>query len=207
MPTADLRRDHPGPWERATRHPFLLGVRDGTLAPGAFDTWLVQDAHYVADLLTFQARLLARAPRAAQAVLAAGAVALVEELDWFAELAGRRGLDLTAPRLPATTAYGELLRRLDGADVPAALTALWAVERVYLDAWTAAAPGAREYAEYVAHWTTPGFAAYVDGLAAAADALGGRHDDVVLAVLDAEVAFWDMALGDGAVPAIPPGPR
>jgi thiaminase/transcriptional activator TenA len=195
VPTSDLRRDHPVPWERATRHPFLLGVRDGTLAAGAFDTWLVQDAHYVADLLRFQARLLARAPRPAQAVLAAGAVALVEELDWFEELAVRRGLDLRAPRLPATTAYAGLLKRLDAADVSTALTALWAVERVYLDAWTVASPAVPGYAEYVEHWTTPGFAAYVDGLAAAADALGGRHDDVVLAVLDAEVAFWDTALG------------
>ncbi len=193
MPTSDLLRDHPAAWERATRHPFLLGVRDGTLPAGAFDTWLVQDHHYVADLLRFQARLLARAPRPAQAVLAGGAVALVEELAWFEELAGRRGLDLGAPRLPATAAYGELLERLDTAAVPAAVTALWAVERVYLDAWTAAAPGAPEYAGYVAHWTAPGFAGYVDGLAAAADALGGRHDAVVLEVLDAEVAFWDTA--------------
>ncbi|MGY1741535.1 MULTISPECIES: thiaminase II/PqqC family protein [unclassified Blastococcus] len=199
MPTSDLVRDHPDAWRRATHHRFLLGVRDGTLPPGAFETWLVQDAHYVADLLRFQARLLARAPRPAQAVLAAGAVALVEELAWFEELAGRRGLDLGAPRLPATTAYAELLRRLDGADVPEALTALWAVERVYLDAWTVAAPGAEGYAEYVAHWTAPGFAAYVDGLAGAADALGGRHDDVVLAVLDAEVAFWAMAVDDAAL--------
>ena len=193
MPTSDLLRDHPSAWERATRHPFLLGVRDGTLPAGAFDTWLVQDHHYVGDLLRFQARLLARAPRPAQAVLAGGAVALVEELAWFEELAGRRGLDLAAPRLPATAAYAALLERLDAAAVPAAVTALWAVERVYLDAWTAAAPGAPEYAGYVEHWTAPAFAGYVDGLAAAADDLGGRHDDVVLEVLDAEVAFWDTA--------------
>ena len=56
--------------------PFLDGVRDGTLPPAAFDRWLAQDALFVADLLRFQARLLARAPRPAQAVLAAGAVAL-----------------------------------------------------------------------------------------------------------------------------------
>nr|WP_204261398.1 TenA family transcriptional regulator [Blastococcus saxobsidens] len=194
-------RDHAGAWERATRHPFLLAVRDGSIRTGAFDTWLVQDARYVADLLRFQARLLARAPRPAQAVLAAGAVALVEELAWFEELAGRRGLDLDVPRLPATAAYAELLDRLDAAEVPAALTALWAIERVYLAAWTAAAPGAPEYAGYVAHWTTSGFAGYVDGLAAAADALGGRHDAVVLEVLDAETAFWDMAMGDGSLGA------
>ncbi|RBY88726.1 TenA family transcriptional regulator [Blastococcus sp. TF02A-26] len=195
MPVSDLLRDHPDAWAHATGHRFLLGVRDGDLPAGAFDTWLVQDRHYVADLLRFQARLLARAPRPAQAVLAAGAVALVEELDWFEDVAARRGLDLDAPRLPATAAYAELLERLDGADVPSALTGLWAIERVYLDAWTVASPGAPEFAEFVAHWTTPGFAGYVSALGDAADALGGRHDDVVLAVLEAEVAFWDTAVG------------
>ncbi|MGY1746268.1 thiaminase II/PqqC family protein [Blastococcus sp. SYSU D00695] len=203
MPVSDLLRDLPGAWERATAHPFLLGVRDGALPAGAFDTWLVQDHHFVGDLLRFQARLLARSPRPAQAVLAAGAASLVAELDWFEELAVRRGLDLGGPRLPATAAYAELLARLDAAGVPAALAGLWAVERTYLDAWAVAAPGAPEYAECVAHWTAPGFADYVGGLAAAVDALGGRHEEVVAEVLAAEVAFWDMALdparGGGAL--------
>jgi thiaminase len=70
-------------WSAATRHPFLEAVREGTTTDSAFDRWLVQDALFVGDLLTFQARLLARAPRAAQAVLAGGCVALVAELDWF----------------------------------------------------------------------------------------------------------------------------
>ena len=56
MPTSDLLRDHPDAWDRATRHQFLLGVRDGSLPAGAFDTWLVQDARYVADLLRFRLR-------------------------------------------------------------------------------------------------------------------------------------------------------
>src|SRR6476646_11894272 len=74
-------------WTAATHHPFLEAVRDGTITDSAFDRWLVQDALFVADLLTFQARLLARAPRAAQPVLAGGCVALVAELDWFEEQA------------------------------------------------------------------------------------------------------------------------
>ncbi|MDK3255060.1 hypothetical protein [Blastococcus capsensis] len=60
---------HAGAWSGATAHPFLHAVRDGTVPEPAFDTWLVQDARFVADLLRFQARLLARAPRPAQAVL------------------------------------------------------------------------------------------------------------------------------------------
>ncbi|MGY1666877.1 thiaminase II/PqqC family protein [Geodermatophilus sp. SYSU D00696] len=193
MPVADLLARHAGAWGRATRHPFLDAVRDGTLPPAAFDTWLVQDAHFLADLLRFQARLLARAPRPAQGVLAGGCVALVEELDWFARVADGRGLDLAAPRLPETIAYGDLLYRLDAADVGTALTALWAVERAYLDAWRSARPGVEPYREFVEHWTVPGFASYVAGLETAADAAGPPDEAVFLEVAAAEAAFWGMA--------------
>ena len=182
-------------WSAATRHPFLVGVRDGTLAEAAFDAWLVEDSHFVSGLLRFQARLLARAPRPAQAVLAGGLVALVDELAWFEEQAAVRGLDLGTPALPATAAYAQLLERLDAADVGTALTALWAIERAYLDAWSHARPGAAEYRTFVEHWTLPAFAEYVAGLATAADAVPAPDPDAVVAeVVAAEAAFWQMAV-------------
>ena len=189
----ELPERHPEQWAAATRHPFLDGVRDGTLPAAVLDTWLVQDAAFVADLLRFQSRLLARAPRPAQRVLAEGALALVDELDWFEQLAAGRGLDLSAPPLPATTAYAALLDDLDAAPYADAVGCLWVVERVYLDAWSAAAPGAGDCAALVEHWTAPGFTAYVEGLEAAADAAGGPDDRRVAEVLDREAAFWDVA--------------
>jgi thiaminase len=199
VPVADLLQSLAAQWRAATDHAFLTGVRDGTVSREAFDAWLVQDAHFVADLLWFQARLLARAPASARAVLAGGAVALVEELAWFDEQAAARGLVVGAPRAPATEEYAALLRRLDAADPGVALAALWAIERVYLDAWSGAAPGAAEYSAFVAHWTTPGFATYVAELERAADAVpgigpAGEAADVVAGVLAAERAFWDMAV-------------
>jgi thiaminase len=188
----DLLSEHADDWARATRHPFLTAVRDGTLPDGAFDTWLVQDARFVADLLAFQARLLARAPRPAQAVLAAGAVSLVAELDWFEQQAAVRELDLAAAPRPATTEYAALLQRLDTADVGSALTALWTIERTYLDAWSHAAPGTPALREFVEHWTVPGFAGYVADLETAADA--APDAEVFAEVVAAEIAFWDMAL-------------
>jgi formylaminopyrimidine deformylase / aminopyrimidine aminohydrolase len=193
VPVADLLARHADAWGRATRSPFLDAVRDGTLPEASFDTWLVQDAHFLGDLLRFQARLLARAPRSAQAVLADGCVALVTELDWFGRVAAERDLDLAAPQLPATIAYGDLLYRLDVADVATALTALWAVERAYLDAWSGARPGADRYRPFVEHWTTPGFAGYVAALEAAADAAGPADDATFLEVAGAEAEFWGMA--------------
>ncbi len=179
-------------WTAATRHPFLDAVRDGTIAEAAFNRWLVQDALFVADLLTFQARLLARAPRPAQGVLAGGCVALVDELAWFADQAARRGIALGPSALPATLAYRELLVRLDTMPVDAALTALWVIEKVYLDAWSSAVSSTSPLREFVEHWTTPGFGAYVDALGELAKP--DDHVDVVAEVLTLEVAFWDMAL-------------
>jgi thiaminase len=179
-------------WTAATRHPFLDTVREGTITDLAFDRWLGQDALFVGALLTFQARLLARAPRPAQAVLAEGCVALVAELDWFEVQAARRGIDLGQPALPATLAYGELLLRLDAAPYDAAVTALWVLERVYLLAWASAASSTSPFGEFVEHWTAPGFAGYVDALGELASLAG--QDDLVSDVLTHEVAFWDMAL-------------
>jgi thiaminase/transcriptional activator TenA len=199
---ADLPRRHEASWARATRHQFLKAVNDGALPAAAFDLWLAQDYRFVADLLRFQARLLGRAPRSAQAVLAAGAAGLVEELAWFEQQAATRRIDLAMNPLPATVAYGRLLERLDAADVPAALAMLWTVERVYLDAWSYAAPGAQAYRDFVAHWTTPQFAAYVGALETAADdalrdAAGFDLDASFTDVVEAEVRFWDMGMGRG----------
>ena len=211
MPIVDLPLRYAATWNKATRHPFLLAVRDGTASEAAFETWLVQDHHFVSDLLGFQRRLQARAPRHAQAVLAGGVVALVDELGWFEKQAAARRLDLDTPAVPATAAYAALLGRLQDADVAVALAALWAIERVYLDAWSFAAPGAPAYRDFVAHWTTPQFAAYVDALEQTADgALGiageGPVLDAVFAeVVAAECRFWDTAVGDTAVGDTAPG--
>jgi thiaminase/transcriptional activator TenA len=193
MTVSDLLVRHEARWLGATQHSFLSAVRDGSIPEPRFHTWLAQDYLFVADLLWFQARLLARAPRHAQAVLAGGVSALVDELNWLEQHAAARGLDPDAAPLEATSDYRRLLERLDGAPFAEALTALWLLERAYLDAWSHAAPGAPAYRDFVAHWTAPEFAAYVDALQAAADESpdGAAFDEVV----EAERRFWEMAYG------------
>lgn len=190
--TTSVVRMHDSLWTAATQHPFLDAVREGSISAEAFDRWLVQDVLFVTDLLTFQARLLARAPRRAQEVVAGGCVALVAELDWFEAKAAERSLSLGSDPLPATLAYRQLLTRLDAAPADAATTALWAIEKVYLLAWSHAKSGDSPFAEFVEHWTVPEFAAYVEGLEQVADP--DTHSDLVRDVLEHEIAFWDMAL-------------
>ena len=56
MKPADLLAHHADAWHAATHHQFLDAVRDGSLAPNIFATWLVQDYLFVLDELTCQAR-------------------------------------------------------------------------------------------------------------------------------------------------------
>lgn len=187
----------PDGWAAAVRHPFLAGVRDGRLPVPAFEAWLVQDYLFVADLAGFQARLLTRAPAAARPVLLDGLAGLVAELGWFGEEAERRGVRLGTRRAPVTSAYGALLTDLLTAPFAVGMTALWALEQVYLEAWRYAAPGAEPYRSCVEHWTTPEFAAYAGALREAADAalaaVPDRHQvaSATASVLALECRFWD----------------
>jgi len=202
----ELVQRHAEAWRKATRHPFLDGVRDGGLPEGAFEAWLVQDYLFVSDLLVFQSRLLARAPRPAQAVIIGGLVALEEELGWFEGLAADQGLALDVSRHPTTAAYRDLLSDLEDRSYPAGIVALWAAERAYLDAWRGAAPGHADYRPFVEHWTVPAFAGYVAGLEETVDdALDGATgeeregaEEAFLAVARLERDFWGMAFAGGA---------
>ena len=205
METSRLLDHHQEEWREATHHSFLEAVSEGSFPAGSFEAWLAQDYLFASDLLVFQARLLARTPRPAQAVVAGGLVAIEAELSWFEEKARERGLDLETPRHPTTVAYRDLMTILEGEPYPVAVTALWAIEQAYLEAWRGAAPGYPDYREFVEHWTTEEFAGYVAGLREAADAALETADEderkqaeaAFLEVARLEREFWEMAWSGG----------
>ena len=205
METSKLLDRHPADWQEATRHLFLEAVAKGTFSAGAFESWLVQDYLFVSDLLVFQARLLARTPRPAQAVISGGLVAAEAELGWFEQKAAERALDLDARRHPTTAAYRAFMVALEREPYPVATTALWAIEQAYLEAWQGAAPGHPDYREFVDHWTTQEFAEYVAELQKAADtalktAGEGERRQAKAAFLEVarlERDFWEMAWSGG----------
>ncbi|MBV9228472.1 MAG: TenA family transcriptional regulator [Chloroflexi bacterium] len=197
-PTHLLER-HSASWLAATRHPFLDAAREGTLAPRIFAAWLVQDYLFVTDEFAFQAYLLPRAPRSAQALLAGSLVALEAELSWFEEQAQRQKLSLEAVHHPVTAAYGTFLRKLEREPYPVAMTALWAIERAYLEAWASAAPGHPKYRQFIEHWANPAFAKFVAELERAAttaletERVDKEAEAVFLEVARLELDFWEMA--------------
>lgn len=187
----ELIARHPVAWAAATQHPFLDGIRDGSLARQRFRRWLDADHAFLQDLLRFQAQLLEDAPEPDRPVLADGLGALEAELAWFEAQAGALGLDLEGRPHPTVRAYREHLERLGAAGYASALTGLWTLERAYLDAWTGAQPGAGDYRRFVEHWTTPEFGAYVARLGEAV-ALAGADEAAFLATADLEARFWEI---------------
>ena len=198
-----LLERHGDLWRQATQHPFLDGIRDGTLPGEALDTWLAQDYLFVTTALQAQADLLARAPRADQALLIGGLAALESELTWFETHLRSRDLDLAAPLTVTGRAYGDFLRVMAAGPYPAGIVVTATLERAYLEAWSGARPGAPAYCEFVEHWTTDAFRAYIDALVAAADnALSAASPHERVGAEEAfiwtaryERDFWQMAFG------------
>jgi thiaminase/transcriptional activator TenA len=203
MTTEDLIRGEAELWHAATHHPFLDEVREGTLQPASFARWLSQDHHFAVALTRAEARYLATAPREDFELLAGGVQAMVAELEWFERKASERDLALNVPLHSTARAYVDYLHALSYQPYSVQLTALWALERAYLEGWRTALPGAPAFREFVERWTNEAYAAYVGGLEAAANralARGGEAErEAFRWVARYERAFWAMAYGDGDV--------
>jgi formylaminopyrimidine deformylase / aminopyrimidine aminohydrolase len=200
--TADaLVSRHTSAWQAATVHPFLAGVRDGSLPADSFDRWLAQDHLFAQTLVRAQSLIAATAPFTDIGLLAGGVVATVGELGWFEEMAARRGVVLDVPMHPATRAYCDFLLALTYCGYPAQITAIWAPERTYLESWQGARPGAQPYQEFVTRWTTDGFRSYVGDLQTSVgrqlEACVGEQareaEDAFFWVTHHERNFWNMA--------------
>ncbi len=200
MTTQELIQADARLWRAATHHAFLDEVRDGTLAPAAFARWLAQDYHFGVALTRTEARILACAPREDLELLAGGVQVMVAELDWFERKASEREVDLNVSLHRTARAYIDYLHGLTYEPYSVQLTALWALERAYLEGWRTALPGAPAFREFVEHWTNDAYAAYVDALEAGANRVlamdANAEREAFRWVARYEQAFWQMAYGD-----------
>lgn len=182
---------------RPEDHPFVHAAADGTLAPEAFDRWLVEDHHFVVGFRRFLARLVELAPdEDARDLLAAAQVPLQAELDLFRAEAGKRGLDLGAEPSPTTLGYTSFLLAAPADGWPVALTVLYGAEKAYFDAWSvvrATAERSSPYWSFIDNWSSPAFGAWVDDLAALVDRLAPDPavDRALERVVRFELRFWD----------------
>ncbi len=180
-------------WDLGTRAAFLDAVGDGTLPEEAFNRWLVQDYQFVKGFTAFAALTAAKTPRPGQSVLIAGLSAIDQELDWFEEHAGSRGLDLDVDPHPVCRRYVDFLTRAGYSEPFEVLLAIFfGVEVAYTVAWgelEARGP----YAEFIERWTHPEFQGYVRSLLGLAEEhRHPRQQELFDEVMRHEHDFWRM---------------
>lgn len=204
MKTRDLISKHESVWRDAVVHPFLDECATASIAPASFNRWLVQDRMFVVAFSRFAANMLQECPPAHMDALMGGLTALRDELEWFAQKAGQRGLRFDVPQLPACAEYIDFMRSLYAEPYAAKATAFWAIEKAYNDAWSRPGVMAPPYDEFSSRWGSDGFTAYVELLARQADDALSVADagDLFIAerafldVARLEKDFWQMAYAD-----------
>ncbi|KAI0312280.1 hypothetical protein OF83DRAFT_1146899 [Amylostereum chailletii] len=216
------------PYAAATRHPFLTAAGTQTLPPSRLALWLAQDRIYAAHAYpSFVGRLIASIPWSKHPTdsseearnertlktLVYALQNVVREVGFFDALGGRWGFQVTQwKERKATRDYtAEMGSVAARGDVFEGLVFLWAMEKVYLDAWTyvrstfeeTMGKGVAEVsdsaiASLAANWTSPEFIAFVDDLAGLVDSFGvargsarwARAESLWGRVVELEAEFW-----------------
>ncbi|XP_078438619.1 heme oxygenase-like, multi-helical [Wolffia australiana] len=205
--------EHRGMYDRATAHPFILNIRDGTIDVSSFKRWLEQDYIFVRAFVPFVASLLLKASRESNEeedveIILGGMAALHEELRWFKTEAAKWDLLLgNIIPLSATQEYCRFLKGLEEPEVnyAMAMVAFWTMETVYQESFSLClGTGSKtppELLETCLRWGSPSFKIYCASLRRIAERCLDKAQDISLLnaeavfqrVLQLEVNFWDMS--------------
>ncbi len=188
-------------WLGATVHPFLQQCHSGTIQHSQFNTWLVQDYLFVVEFTRFVARVLANAPTDHFDVILGGLSALKDELNWFKDKATSRQLNLETKPQPACRQYCNYLEMVSDMPYAVQVTALWAIELAYNQAWQLPGIMPQPYTEFADRWGNPNFTEYVKLLEQLADEAMSKSsqdaqfqaESVFLEISTKEKDFWEMA--------------
>jgi thiaminase/transcriptional activator TenA len=199
-----------GVYDAILAHPFLAGLTDGSLPPGAFGFYVLQDALYLRRYGQALAAVGSRAPTAAQTAMfarhAAGALEVEQTL--HASLLADLGIDpasaARAEPAPANLAYTSYLLATAGfgsyaEGVGAVLPCYWIYWEVGKELTRRGSPDPR-YQRWIDLYGSEEFGAVVREVLAVADELGpglppAERDRVrrhFLVSSRYEWMFWDM---------------
>ncbi|MFQ5879959.1 MAG: TenA family protein [Dehalococcoidia bacterium] len=192
-------------WQASVAHPFVQEMAAGTLPKEKFGFWVQQDYLFVADARKFLGLLLARAEdEEIYRRLTQFLAGLELELELFRTYARDNNLSLTLAMAPVCRGYADfMLARAALGSFDEAMTALYAAEKAYYDAWRTVRDRTSPqgpYARWIANWSSDAFRQWVDWLAAALDRLTAGKPETELARLEKiflttaryEYLFWDM---------------
>lgn len=199
----------------ATRHPFILSIRDGEVDHSAFRRWLAQDYLFVRAFVPFVASVLLKASKESDNisdvdVILGGLAALSDEIGWFKKEASKWNVDLEniVPQ-KANQEYCRYLESLMDPEVEyaVAVAAFWAIEAIYQESFAHCleqdSKTSAELKETCKRWGNEGFKQYCLSLKEiakrrlenAADDVKSKAEVSFLQVLEFEVNFWNMSSG------------
>ncbi|MEM6251643.1 MAG: TenA family transcriptional regulator [Cyanobacteria bacterium P01_D01_bin.156] len=196
-----LLRQYPEQWQTAIKHPFLEQCQKGTILPHQFNTWLVQDYHFVVEFTRLAASLLQAAPVEHFDLILGGITVLKEELAWFHAKAKDRNLDLNQPLQQTCQTYCKFMQDLAQQSYPVQATGFWAIELAYNQGWQSHSPMPEPYTEFADRWGNAAFTAYVQQLEQQANSVLATADNntqteaekAFITVANLEKEFWQMA--------------
>jgi len=192
-------------WRAMAAHPFVRGVADGTLPDAAWRAWVQQDRAFVLEERRVAGALRALGPPPVLERLCEQLeAALAQEAAAFAAEAGRLGFPAEVEPWPICLGYTAYLLEAARDGLLEGLTALFGVERAYLDTWTAVRASSdpdSPYQAWIQNWTSEEFRAFVGDLGRVLDELAGAPPPALAARLQTrfarvarfELAFWEMA--------------
>ncbi|XP_016490173.1 putative bifunctional TENA-E protein [Nicotiana tabacum] len=200
----------------ATRHPFTLSIRDGSVDLSAFKRWLGQDYIFVRAFVPFVASLLLKSWKESDddsdiEVILGGVAALNDEISWFKREASKWNVLLSSivPQ-KANLEYCRFLESLMSPEVEytVAVTAFWAIEVVYQESYAhCLADGSKtseELKKTCQRWGNDDFGQYCRSLQDIANRrlekspedIISKAEAIVIRVLEYEVEFWNMSRGE-----------
>ncbi|KAL5065512.1 hypothetical protein RYX36_027249 [Vicia faba] len=210
-------RKHRSVYNSATKHPFILSIRNGTVQSHSFKTWLAQDYLFIREFLPFNASVMIKACKESDdsdddvEVILGGIASLNDDISWFKREANKWDIHLSevVPQ-KANKDYCRLLESLMSSDVEysVALTALWACGVVYQESLAyCIEEGSKtplEWKKICEKWGTEGFGQYCQSLQKmvdrrllkASDEEVKKAEVVFLRILEHEVEFWNMSCGN-----------
>ncbi|KAK7462697.1 hypothetical protein VKT23_007285 [Stygiomarasmius scandens] len=210
----------------ATQHPFLRAAGDGTLSKNLLSFWLSQDRIYAAHAYPkFIGSLIANIPFSSSdlsstntsealnqrvlQMLSACLTNVVREVNFFHETSAKWDLKLDGwEERKGTRDYtAEMTRISANGRIEDGLVFLWAMEKVYLDAWTFVRNHSNSDPAVTAlaqNWSSPEFVQFVDALGDLADSFATskgiepdrnpeackRAEEIWNRVVELEIGFW-----------------
>ncbi|KAI8074956.1 hypothetical protein BC940DRAFT_2130 [Gongronella butleri] len=229
-------------YEKATRHEFLDQVGRHTIEPQHLRNWIEQDRGYTNGYTRLMGHLISRIslfsdtrdagdvdPTYTEAhaqrtmkFLSFATSNVFRECQMFTELLARPAYKAlpshgVAPWTHRYIDFHQKVGRESHCDLGEGLVCVWAMEKVFFDAWNHAKAMEKEHkaaadltnashhdtiSELISNWTNDEFAEFVDESAALVDHLSTEDPErlkalekVYLDTLALEIKFWDQAFG------------